>query len=97
MPFVPINEQELKNPNEVPLRRWLIAILKQLKVKMDWIETIDGESGNSARLLKIRLTAYVNHFYKVSNPTAKDKEFYYMDLVQPSEFYYILLKKKNPF
>lgn len=95
MPFVPINEQELKNPNEVPLRRWLIAILKQLKVKMDWIETIDGESGNSARLLKIRLTAYVNHFYKVSNPTAKDKEFYYMDLVQPSEFYYILLKKKS--
>lgn len=87
MPFATLNEIDIKNPNELLLRRWLIAILKKLHVNTACFDTIDSESGNALRLIRIRLTAYVNHFYKVANPTAKDKEFYYMDLIQPSKIY----------
>lgn len=95
MPFVPITEQELKSPNEILLRRWLIAILRQLKVKMDWLDSIDSESGNRLREMRIRLAAYVNHFFKVSNPRAKDKEFFYMDLIQPSKISDLKLIHQN--
>lgn len=86
-PFATLTENELKNPNELLLRRWLIAILKHLHVNTTCFEGIDSETGNRLREIRIRLTAYVNHFYKVANPTAKEKEFYYMDLIQPSKIY----------
>lgn len=82
---VHIRDSDVTKPTEATFRRSLLLLLKEFYVDTSEYENMDNESGNRLRESRIRFVAIVNHFYKISNPGAKQC-FCFMDLIQPSKF-----------
>lgn len=83
LPDSPITEGELKRPNEMLFRQWLINILRKLHVDTSCYENMNVESSSRLRALRFKLISTVNHFLSIA-ACQKSMNLNYCNLINPS-------------
>lgn len=84
---VQLNERDLSQPTFEFFYNALLAIMEKLNYDVEEIKA-DIPEHDRERLFRIKLVHYIAELYKLSNPA---HNFYYIDLIRPSEYFFSLL------